>query len=228
MKVIHRATRKPYSAEEKIRIVLDGLRGEGGTAELCRRSSRSLLPLLQGVSRGGQKCLAGDTAREATSEEVKGQRREAFRFKEVVAELTLGNRLHKKRMTGVGVDEARDTWPQRSWRVRRIGNRSGESSSRRTGWSSSHISGYVGHWSRSAFPAPPSIAGAISIGQADRKRRNTTRPGPGVCGAAFPTRSEIGSCGAPWKNPVRCRGSWQCGSWIRRVTSCPSLQFITC
>ncbi len=54
----------------------------------------------------GKTRLAGDTAREATSEEVKGLRREAVQLKEVVAELTLENRLHKKSMTGDGGDEA--------------------------------------------------------------------------------------------------------------------------
>jgi transposase len=109
IKEIRRATRKHYSAEEKIRIVLAGLRGEDSIAELCRR---------QGINQNlyyrwskefleaGKKRLAGDTAREATSDEVKGLRREAVELKEVVAELTLENRLLKKSMTGDGGDQA--------------------------------------------------------------------------------------------------------------------------
>jgi transposase len=54
----------------------------------------------------GKKRLAGDTAREATSDEVKGLRREAAALKEVVADLTLENRLLKKSMVGDGEDGA--------------------------------------------------------------------------------------------------------------------------
>ncbi len=108
VKNIRRATRKRYSAEEKIRIVLDGLRGEDSIAELCRR---------EGIAQGlyyswskefleaGKKRLAGDTAREASTSEVKFLRREARDLKEVVAELTLENRLLKKSMIGDGGDE---------------------------------------------------------------------------------------------------------------------------
>ena len=54
----------------------------------------------------GKKRLAGDTVRAATSEEVKELRREASALKEVVAELTLENRLLKKSVIGVGEDDA--------------------------------------------------------------------------------------------------------------------------
>ena len=105
VKDIQRATRKQYSSEEKIRIVLDGLRGEDSIAELCRREGLS-----QGVyykwskdfMEAGKKRLAGDTARAATTDEVKDLRREARDLKEVVAELTLENRLLKKSMLGDG------------------------------------------------------------------------------------------------------------------------------
>jgi len=108
VKNIRRATRKRYSAEEKIRIVLDGLRGEDSIAELCRR---------EGIAQGlyyswskefleaGKKRLAGDTAREASTSEVKVLRREARDLKEVVAELTLENRLLKKSVIGDGGSE---------------------------------------------------------------------------------------------------------------------------
>ena len=109
VKDIRRATRKQYSAEEKIRIVLDGLRGEDSIAELCRREGihqNLYCRWSKEFLEAGKKRLAGDTAREATSEEVKGLRREAVQLKEVVAELTLENRLLKKSMTGDGGDEA--------------------------------------------------------------------------------------------------------------------------
>ena len=109
VKDIRRATRKQYSAEEKIRIVLDGLRGEDSIAELCRREGihqNLYCRWSKEFLEAGKKRLAGDTAREATSDEVKGLRREAVELKEVVAELTLENRLLKKSMTGDGGDEA--------------------------------------------------------------------------------------------------------------------------
>jgi transposase len=106
---IRRATRKHYSAEEKIRIVVAGLRGEDSIAELCRRegiSQNLYYRWSKEFLEAGKKRLAGDTAREATSDEVKSLRREAVALKEVVAELTLENRLLKKSMTGAGEDEA--------------------------------------------------------------------------------------------------------------------------
>jgi transposase len=109
IKEIRRATRKQYSAEEKIRIVLAGLRGEDSIAELCRRegiNQNLYYRWSKEFLEAGKKRLAGDTAREATPDEVKGLRREAVELKEVVAELTLENRLLKKSMTGDGGDEA--------------------------------------------------------------------------------------------------------------------------
>ena len=106
---IRRATRKHYSAEEKIRIVVAGLRGEDSIAELCRRegiSQNLYYRWSKEFLEAGKKRLAGDVAREATSEEVKSLRREAVALKEVVAELTLENRLLKKSMIGAGEDQA--------------------------------------------------------------------------------------------------------------------------
>lgn len=105
---IRRATRRQYSAEEKIRIVLDGLRGESSIAELCRRegiNQNLYYRWSKEFLEAGKKRLAGDTAREATSDEVRSLRREAVDLKEVVAELMLENRLLKKSMTGDGGDE---------------------------------------------------------------------------------------------------------------------------
>ena len=99
VKDIRRATRKQYSAEEKIRIVLDGLRGEHSIAELCRREgiAESLYyTWSKEFLEAGKRRLAGDTARAATSGEVKDLRREARVLKEVVAEQALELRLLKK------------------------------------------------------------------------------------------------------------------------------------
>src|SRR5205809_2937406 len=109
VKDIRRATRKQYSAEEKIRIVLEGLRGEESIAELCRRegiASSMYYGWSKDFLEAGKKRLAGDTARAATSDEVKDLRREASALKEVVADLTLENRLLKKSMIGDGGEAA--------------------------------------------------------------------------------------------------------------------------
>lgn len=106
---IRRATRKQYSAEEKIRIVLDGLRGEVTIAELCRREgiAESLYySWSKEFLEAGKRRLSGDTARAATSGEVKDLKRQAQELKEVVAEQALELRLLKKSMTGDGGDEA--------------------------------------------------------------------------------------------------------------------------
>jgi len=107
VKDIRRATRRHFSAEDKIRIVLEGLRGEESIVELCRREG-----IVQNLYyrwpkdflEAGKKRLAGDTARAATSDEVKDL--EVSALKEVVAELTLENRLLKKSMTADGTDAA--------------------------------------------------------------------------------------------------------------------------
>src|SRR5512137_1847160 len=102
---IRRATRKQYSAEEKIRIVLDGLRGEVSIAELCRREgiAESLYySWSKEFLEAGKRRLAGDTARAASSGEVKDLRREMSGLKELVADLTLENRLLKKSVLGAG------------------------------------------------------------------------------------------------------------------------------
>ena len=101
VKDIRRRTRKHHSAEEKIRIVLEGPRGEESIAALCRREGIAT-SLYYSWSKefleAGKKRLAGDTARQATSPEVKELRAEASALKEAVADLTLENRLLKKRM----------------------------------------------------------------------------------------------------------------------------------
>ncbi len=108
VKDIRRATRKQYNAEEKIRIVLEGLRGDDSIAELCRREG-----IAQGVyykwskdfMDAGKRRLAGDTARGANTDEVRDLRKEGRDLKEVVAEQMLEMRLLKKSMIGDGGDE---------------------------------------------------------------------------------------------------------------------------
>jgi len=105
---IRRKTRKQYSAEEKIRIILDGLRGEESVAALCRREgiAESLYySWSKEFLEAGKKRLAGDTGRQATSGEVKDLKREMRDMKELVAELSLENRLLKKSMIADGGNE---------------------------------------------------------------------------------------------------------------------------
>ena len=104
---IRRKTRRRFSAEDKIRIVLDGLRGESSIAELCRREgiAESLYySWSKEFLEAGKRRLAGDTERAATSPEVKELRREARDLKEVVAEQALELRLLKKSMIADGGD----------------------------------------------------------------------------------------------------------------------------
>ena len=108
VKDIRRATRKQYSAEEKIRIVLECLRGEESIAALCRREgiAESLYyNWSKEFLEAGKKRLAGDTARAATSDEVKVLRKEARDLKEVVAEQALELRILKKSMIADGGDD---------------------------------------------------------------------------------------------------------------------------
>src|SRR2546430_4419303 len=117
VKDIRRATRRQFSAEEKIRIVLEGLRGEESIAELCRREGivqNLYYRWSKDFLEAGKKRPAGDTARAATSDEVKDLRREAGALKEVVAELTLGNPLLQKNVTAEGGDGAIDNPPPRN------------------------------------------------------------------------------------------------------------------
>ena len=109
VRAIRRRTRKQYSAEEKIRIVVAGLRGEDSIAELCRREgiAESLYySWSKEFLEAGKKRLVGDTARQASSGEVKDLRREMRDLKEALAEQMLENRLLKKSMTGDGGDGA--------------------------------------------------------------------------------------------------------------------------
>jgi|TARA_B100002003_G_scaffold167708_1_gene155766 transposase len=104
---IRRKTRRKHSTEEKIRIVVGGLRGEESIAALCRREgiAESLYySWSKEFLEAGKKRLAGDTARQATSNEVTALRAEARDLKEALAEQMLENRLLKKSMIGDGGD----------------------------------------------------------------------------------------------------------------------------
>jgi transposase len=105
VKNIRRKTCQTYSAEEKIRIVLAGLRGEESISVLCRREGISdslYYSWSQEFLEAGKRRLSGDTARQATSPEVKDLRSVAMALKECVADLIFENRLLKKSMTGAG------------------------------------------------------------------------------------------------------------------------------
>ena len=101
---IKRKTRKKYNAEEKISVVLEGLRGEESIAAICRREG--INPNLyyrwsKDFLEAGKKRLLGDTQREATSTEVTGLKQENDQLKQLVAELSLKNRVLKKSLRGM-------------------------------------------------------------------------------------------------------------------------------
>lgn len=104
VKKIRRQTRRKFTAEEKIRIVLEGLKGEASIAELCRREgivSNLYYRWSKDFLEAGKRRLQGDTVREATSGEVGSLRQENEQLKQLVAELSLNNRLLKKSLTGL-------------------------------------------------------------------------------------------------------------------------------
>ena len=106
VKEIRRKTRRKFSSEEKIRIVLDGLRGESSIAELCRQegiNNNLYYRWSKDFLEAGKKRLAGDTVREANTDEVVGLKKENTDLKQAVAELYLRNDWLKKSLTGQGV-----------------------------------------------------------------------------------------------------------------------------
>lgn len=101
---IKRNTRRRITAEEKIRIVLEGLKGEESIAEICRREG--IAPSMyykwsKGFLEAGKRQLNGDTKREATSDDVAQLRQENEQLKQLVAELSLSNRILKKSLNGL-------------------------------------------------------------------------------------------------------------------------------
>lgn len=104
IKTIRRKTQRKHTAEEKIRIVLEGLRGDDSVAELCRREgiSQSLYyKWSKEFLEAGKSRLAGDTKRQASSDDVADLRSENEQLKQLVAELALKNRVLKKSLTGL-------------------------------------------------------------------------------------------------------------------------------
>ena len=101
---IKRKTRRVFNAEEKIRIVVEGLRGEESIAVICRREGihpSQYYKWSKEFLEAGKKRLNGDTVREATSPEVGELREENDALKQLVAELSLKNRVLKKSLTGL-------------------------------------------------------------------------------------------------------------------------------
>ena len=176
VKDIRRATRKQYSAEEKIRIVADGLKGEDSIADPCRREgiAQSLYcSWSREFPEAGKKRLAGDTARAASTSEVKGPRREADDLKEVVAGQALERRLLKEGMPGDGGEDAWGIPHPRSW---------GSS-----GWLRDHLCRPGEPWTGRASPGPHSIAGMIGICLAAPGLRRIVAPNPHGSGTVFPS-----------------------------------------
>jgi len=101
---IKRKTRRKFNPEEKIRIILEGLKGEESIAAICRREG--MAPSLyykwsKSFLEAGKKRLKGDTMREANSDEVSELRKENEQLKQLVAELSLKNRVLKKSLSGL-------------------------------------------------------------------------------------------------------------------------------
>jgi transposase len=101
---IKRKTRRKFNSEEKIRIILEGLKGEDSIAAICRREG--IAPSLyykwsKTFLQAGKRRLKGDTIREANSDEVTELRRENDQLKQLVAELSLKNRVLKKSLNGL-------------------------------------------------------------------------------------------------------------------------------
>jgi transposase len=104
IKDIKRKTRRLFSPEEKIAIILEGLRGEESIAAICRREGIAAALYYRWSKdflEAGKKRLRGDTERDASSQEVESLRKENSALKEVVAELTLRERTLKKSLTGL-------------------------------------------------------------------------------------------------------------------------------
>ena len=218
VKDIRRATRRHFSAEDKIRIVLDGLRGEDSIAELCRREG-----IVQNLYyrwskeflEAGKKRLAGDTARAATSDEVKDLRREASALKEVVAELTLENRLLKKSMIG-GWGGRRMRYPaSEKLEIIRLVEQS-HLPVKRTLEQARHPQGDLLPLVRSAIRA------------AGRRPSTTARRGRIASGTASRTLSASGSRTWRWRSRHSRRGSWPCASPTPKATLCQKLRSTAC
>ena len=104
IKEIKRNTRRKFNSEEKIRIILEGLRGEDSIANICRKEG--IAPSIyykwsKAFLEAGKRQLSGDTIREASSSEVSNLRNENEQLRQLVAELSLKNRVLKKSLSGL-------------------------------------------------------------------------------------------------------------------------------
>lgn len=104
---IKRRTGRKFSSEEKIRIVLEGLKGESSIAEICRRENihqNLYYKWSKDFLEAGKKRLTGDTMREANTSEVQELKKENEHLKQALADVFLKNRLLKKNLNGMGID----------------------------------------------------------------------------------------------------------------------------
>ena len=104
MQEIKRKTRRVFSSEEKIQIVLEGLRGEESIAALCRKygiHENNYYNWSKEFMEAGKKRLSGDTERNASSSEVKDLKEENGQLKDLVAELSIQVRVLKKNLLGL-------------------------------------------------------------------------------------------------------------------------------
>lgn len=211
---IRRATRRQYSSEEKIRIVLEGLRGEDSIAELCRKegiNQNLYYRWSKEFLEAGKKRLAGDTAREANTEDVKNLRSEAAQLKEALAETLLENRLLKKSTYGAGGD---DTWDIQLPRNERSLN-----------WLNDPHCRCGGRWTSSASRSRPSTVGRSVTEKAATKPLLTLVRTAILSGIGCRRRSENRS----WRSPLSDRSSVHASlpcSIPSGATLCPSPVFI--
>src|SRR5262249_14275145 len=184
-------TRRRFSAEEKTRIVLEGLRGEDSIATLCRKEG--LAPNLyyrwsKEFLEAGKKRLVGDTSREATSTEVVALRKENARLKQLVAETVLENHLLKKTGTAAESDDDASAW-------RRPG------SERRSGSSRSPTCRCAGRCARSRSRPRRSTGGIGGSRKPGWTASSRARRPPGATGIASRRRS--GSASSISRSPHR-------------------------
>src|SRR3954447_11377219 len=219
VKDIRRATRRQFSAEEKIRIVLEGVRGEESIAELCRREGIAS-SMYYGWSKefldAGKKRLAGDTARAATSDEVKDLRREAQAFVEGARGRSDPGEpsAEKKHDRGWGRPGMRYPAAEKVEIIRL--------------WSRPPICRHAGRSRSSASRGRPFIDGTTATGTTARRRPVTGAPVPIASGTGYPRRS--GTRSSTWRSPCpnSAHANWRCASPMRKSTSSRRPRSIDC
>ena len=104
VKNIKRNTRKRFGSEEKIRVILEGLKGEDSVAEICRKygiTPNTYYSWSKSFLEAGKRRLNGDTEREATTDDVSDIKKENDSLKQLVAEISMENRVLKKSLNGL-------------------------------------------------------------------------------------------------------------------------------